>query len=82
MKVIDGKFGKKNDDLTLLEKLELVVASHVDDDTEGNFVILLDIGGMVNMVSDLDVPNMNFLLDLAKRMIVNGECIEDDEVFH
>jgi len=82
MKIIDGKFGKKNDDLTLLEKLQLVVASHVDDDTEGSFVMLLDIDGVVNMVSDLDVPNMNFLLDLAKRMIVNGEGIEDDEVFH
>ena len=82
MKIIDGKFGKKNDDLTLLEKLQLVVTSHVDDDTEGNFVMLLDIDGVVNMVSDLDVPNMNFLLDLAKRMIVNGEGIEDDEVFH
>lgn len=82
MKIIDGKFGKKVEELTLLEKLSLVIQSHVDDDTEGNFLLLLDANGFVNVVSDVDVPNMNFMLDLAKRMLINGEGYEDDEVFH
>lgn len=74
MKVVDGKFGKKEEEMSLQEKLALTMASMLDGSENGNFVLLMDTGqdDVIMIASDMIAPDMVYLLESAKMNILLG----------
>ena len=77
MKVIDGKFGSKEEDeeLTLWQKVSLAMSSTVSDEDLGNFVLITDTGdGTLGIIADMDTGQAVYLLELAKlNLIMNAD---------
>lgn len=83
MKVIDGKFKKRTpaEDVPLADKIMASLAQIIDEETMGNFVMLLDVGGDEIMIAtDAGVTDAVFLLEAAKLNLIMQPL--SDEVFH
>lgn len=83
MKVIDGKFKKRTpaEDVPLADKIMASLAQIIDEETMGNFVMLLDVGGDEIMIAtDTSVADAVFLLEAAKLNLIMQPL--SDEVFH
>lgn len=82
MKVVDGKFGKKSEEMSLADKVMASLASMIDENTKGNFVMLLDLGGDQILVStDTVVADAVFLMEAAKLSLIMNP-LDTEEVYH
>lgn len=84
MKVVDGKFGKKEkEEISLADKIAMSLTQMVAPDTKGNFVLLLDVGDEQILIStDAGVTDAVFLLEAAKLNLVMQPYIETEETTH
>lgn len=77
MKVVEGKFGNKEEDMTLLNKLHLTIASLLTGEEDGNFVILLDVGGdEVFISSDMITPDIIHMMESCKLTLLLGNGVD------
>lgn len=82
MKVVDGKFGKKSEEMPLADKVMASLAAMIDENTKGNFVMLLDLGGDQILVStDTVVADAVFLMEAAKLSLIMNP-LDTEEVYH
>lgn len=82
MKVVDGKFGKKSEEMPLADKVMASLAAMIDENTTGNFVMLLDLGGDQILVStDTVVADAVFLMEAAKLSLIMNP-LDTEEVYH
>ena len=75
MKIIDGKFGKPNneEDFTLYEKLMIATEEcvGVESKIKGNFVMIVeDEEGMARVATDLDAAGMLYLMEFIKATLM------------
>ena len=82
MKVVDGKFGKKSEEMSLADKVMASLATMIDENTKGNFVMLLDLGGDQILIStDTVVADAVFLMEVAKLNLIMNP-LDAEEVYH
>ena len=77
MKVINGDFSKKKDDIEetpLIEKLALVSSEMVNSiEDKGNFILIVENAeGSAQIATDLDAAEVNILLDIIKQQLITG----------
>ena len=77
MKVINGDFSKKNDEIEetpLIEKLALVSSEMVNSiEDKGNFILIVENAeGSAQIATDLDAAEVNILLDIIKQQLITG----------
>ena len=77
MKVINGDFSKKKDDIEetpLIEKLAMVSSEMVNSiEDKGNFILIVENEeGSAQIATDLDAAEVNILLDIIKQQLITG----------
>lgn len=76
-KVFDINEHKKKDseeELTLMQKVMLALASLADEDDLGSFVLLTDTGdGTMGIISDMPAPESLYLMEIAKMNLIMNE---------
>ena len=76
MKVIQGNFNKdKSKSLNdkVLEGLTKLKDQSNDEDIRYPFILIVDTGEDLRVVSDIDMEKFNLLLDLVKMTILTGD---------
>jgi len=65
MQLIEGSFGKKEEDATLRQMLQVVIEA-LPEDAVGEFVVVIDTDGHGQMFTSVPTAETNLLLDVAK----------------
>ena len=76
MKVIQGNFSKdksKTLDDKVLEGLTRLKNQSEDEEIRYPFILIVDTGEDLRVVSDIDMDKLNLLLDLVKMTILTGD---------
>ena len=73
MKVIQGNF-KKDKSKTLIQKVSEGI-DNIEDDEEIKypFILIIDTGDELKIVSDIPMEKFNLMLDLVKNTILTGD---------
>jgi hypothetical protein len=75
LKIIQGKFNKdksKSLDDKVLEGLKQLKNQSNDEDIRYPFILIVDTGEDLKVVSDVDMEKFNLLLDLVKMTVLTG----------
>ena len=73
MKVIQGNF-KKDKSKTLKQKVSEGIDNIEDDEEIKNpFILIIDTGDELKIVSDIPMEKFNLMLDLVKNTILTGD---------
>lgn len=81
MEVIHGKFGEKAKEEEvgkIVESIQLFMAMHLDENSTGKFLVLLDVDGKdledeeVLLGSNYNGPELNYVLDVLKLNLLLG----------
>lgn len=76
MKVIQGNFNKntkKTLNEKVLEGLTKLKEQSNEEDIRYPFILIVDTGEDLRVVSDIDIEKFNMLLDLVKYTVLTGE---------
>lgn len=76
MKIIQGNFSKstkKSLNEKVLEGLTKLKDQSNEEEIRYPFILIVDTGDDLRVVSDIDIEKFNLLLDLVKQTILNGE---------
>ena len=76
MKIIQGNFNKdksKSLDDKVLEGLTKLKDQSNDEEIRYPFILIVDTGEDLKVVSDIDMEKFNLLLDLVKMTILTGD---------
>lgn len=76
MKVIQGNFSKntkKSLNDKVLEGLTKLKDQSNDEEIRYPFILIVDTGDDLRVVSDIEIEKFNLLLDLVKQTILTGE---------
>ena len=65
MQLIEGSFGKKEEDSTLRQMLQVVIEA-LPETAVGDFVVVIDTDGHGEMFTSVPTAEANLLLDVAK----------------
>lgn len=82
MKVVDFKKEKK-EEVSLWEKIAASCSGMIDENTKGNFILLLDVGEDEILIStDTTVADAVFLMEAAKLNLVMNPYTFNEETVH
>ena len=76
MKIIQGNFSKgtkKSLNDKVLEGLTKLKDQSNEEEIRYPFILIVDTGDDLRVVSDIEVEKFNLLLDLVKQTILNGD---------
>lgn len=76
MKIIQGNFNKstkKSLNDKVLEGLTKLQDQSEEEEIRYPFILIVDTGEDLRVVSDIDIEKFNLLLDLVKQTILNGD---------
>lgn len=76
MKIIQGNFSKstkKSLNEKVLEGLTKLKDQSNEEEIRYPFILIVDTGDDLRVVSDIDIEKFNLLLDLVKQTILNGD---------
>lgn len=85
MKVVDGKFGKKEkEDLPVMEKIAIALSEMVgDSETKGNFILIVETESGVSQIgSDFMATDMVYMLEMMKTVAIMNSLETTEEVMH
>ena len=67
MSIIYGDFGKKENSLTKkINNALKEVPNSTDEETDQKFLLIIDTGTDFKILSDVDLPEFNIMLDIVK----------------
>ena len=69
MQLIEGSFGKKEENATLRQMLQVVIDA-LPETAVGDFVVVIDTDGHGEMFTSVPTAEANLLLDVAKMGLI------------
>ena len=82
MKIVDFK-KKESKETPLADKVAVALAKIIDNDTMGNFVIVLDMGDdEIQIATDTTITDATYLLEVCKLNLLMNPYVMEEETHH